>query len=196
MINIPLSEVYVAVTDILLSLLCFYFSFFSIDKNSKLLFFSLAVSSLFGSIYHLFFPGRLESLGGNFIWLIVCLGILITSWCLLRIIAGLLNFTNLKILSFLFIFLSLCSLYMIFFINGKFYNLLLMYLPIILTLAIVSLLQKKWGIFLASTLAILAGLVQVFHFSLGNNDIFTFNTNYHVIQGLSLYMFYKSLKNK
>ena len=188
----------VGMTDVLLFLFCLFFLYqllkYKAEKEAVLIFLGLTTSSLFGALFHFFFPLKATTPPGFFVWSLVALSIGL-------IIFGALSYTvkvfskNKKLywlapLIYVGVFMT-----HFFFISYTYPGIILFYGPSILLLGIVSCIklfktEYIYGYLLSSVLlSFLAAFVQVSHINI-HPEYFNFNSLYHAIQLIGVYCMY------
>lgn len=196
--GIKIFEPGVASSDLLLSFVSLYFYYQLSHSKYKNIFLGIFISSLFGAIYHAFFPGRFDSSFGMLVWFIVLVGIFITTKALLDLIVR--NFTlSSKHLDFIFyIYCLACILIVlrIYLVDSSFINVIALYFPVLLTLTLLEsykvFLRKGNNMLLTGCLlSIFAGIAQ--QSGVNFNQLINSNTIYHFLQLASLFFIYKGL---
>jgi hypothetical protein len=157
------------------------------------LFAALAASSLFGALYHAFFPTRATEPGGFRMWLLVTASIGTVAgalWCIDALfLQGAETVRRMAGVAALYV---AALLYVVAFVSDRFSTIILFYLPPLLLLAVIALVRSlrdrslPWLLVLAGiALALLAAALQLLQVGL-HPVYFNHNAVYHVVQAVAL----------
>ncbi len=180
-------------------------SFKTIYGLGSFLFLFLGASSLLGALFHAFFPGKAESLGGFIMWMFTTASIGLIAVTILYTTAFILKNRYIsKSINIITVIFFLCYMYTILFVDYHYPTVIKFYGPTILLLGAVglwkSITQKKavWFYLLTSSvLSVVAAIIQSLHISI-DPVYLNFNTLYHIIQGIAfvfLYFFFRKYPN-
>lgn len=166
-----------------------------------LLFLALAASSLFGAIFHAFFPLDTGTAGGFFVWMLVANSIGVIASTLWAINA--LAFMGVRVFKItlpLVAIYNISFIYTMFFIDSEFETIILFYAPPLIVLALVALTKslRNWdfswgGVFAGVILSFAAATAQYLKIS-PHPEYFDHNALYHLIQATSLAVLFLSFR--
>jgi hypothetical protein len=216
--GISIHEFDVVITDLLLTIEVFIFAFLLFRQKAPSVFFRrflialfvfFGLSSLFGAVFHAFFPLKEATLAGFVFWMLTANSILISAACVGAINTYLTGGEKrYKIAIPLILIYLFISVYHIVFVNYQFSTVIIFYsLPVIamLVISVVQFLrgcfQKvrecrcAWvGLLIGLLLTFAAAAIQYFHVNI-HPAYFNYNAFYHLIQGIAFAVMFFSFRS-
>ncbi len=173
----------------------------SLRRLLILLFISLGTASLFGALFHAFFPEKATTAGGFMTWMLVANSIGVTAsvvWCINALLFRGTSFFK-AMLPFAVIYMAIFA-YAMLYINYQFKTIIFFYAPPMVILALASLLKFSrervyaWiWLFVSVMLSFVAATIQYLQISI-HPVYFNYNALYHVIQAISLAIIFLSFR--
>lgn len=198
LLGLTFYEFDVGMTDVILFLFCFFFLYqllkYKAENEALLIFLGLTASSLFGALFHFFFPLKATTSSGFFMWSLVALSIGLIIFGALSYSVRAFSKNNKLYWSIPLIYVGVFITYF-FFVSHTYPGIILFYGPSILLLGIlagVKLFRTEYvyGYLLGGVvLSFLAAYVQVSHINI-HPEYFNFNSLYHSIQLVGIYCMY------
>jgi hypothetical protein len=205
LLGLTFHEFDVGMTDVILFLFCLFFLYqlfkYKAKKEALLIFLGLTASSLFGALFHFFFPLKATTPDGFFVWSLVALSIGL-------IIFGALSYTVKAFSKNKKLYWAVPIIYVgvfiahFFFVSYTYPGIILFYGPSILLLGVLAVVKlfhtdHVYSYLLGGViLSFLAAFVQVSKINI-HPEYFNFNSLYHSIQlvGIySMYLFFMKIK--